>query len=151
MPSAIQATQSAQAQSRIKQFQGQAEPLQDQFMEILLTQLKYQDPMDPVKETEFLAQMAQFTAATQMQNLNTSVSWLCSYVIENQLGKSLIEAAHLIGKEFKAHTPDGSVAGVVEGAGFSSGRLVIYCGEHEIPIENLIWIGGDVREAEHDQ
>jgi len=40
---------------------------------------------------------------------------------------------------------------VVEGAGFSSGRLVIYCGEHEIPIENLIWIGGDVREAEHDQ
>ncbi len=141
MPLTVQRTQS-QTQGLNNQVAGQVGSIQDYFMEILLTQLRYQDPMEPMKEKDLFAQMAQFTTATQMQNLNTNVSWLCRYMVESQTGKHLFEAVHLIGKQFEAMASDGSVTGVVESVGFSSGRLVIRSGEYEIPIEDLIWIGG---------
>lgn len=42
------------------------------FLKILTAQLKYQDPMEGTDNTQFVAQMAQFTALEQMQQLNTS-------------------------------------------------------------------------------
>lgn len=45
----------------------------DAFMRLLLTQLRNQDPLQPMKDQEFLAQMAQFSALEQMQNLNHSL------------------------------------------------------------------------------
>lgn len=44
----------------------------DQFLQLMVTQLKYQDPLNPTDNQQFLAQMAQFSALEQMQNLNTS-------------------------------------------------------------------------------
>ncbi len=120
--------------------------LQNQFMDILLTQLKYQDPMEPVNQQEFLGQMAQFTTAVQIQDLGVNVSWLCGYLVENRLSRDLIEMAHHIGKEFEAEDPCGGASGVIEGVGFSLGRLVVYCGGREIPVEHLVWIG----EASHE-
>ena len=42
------------------------------FLNMLVTQLKYQDPLNPLEDTEFVAQMAQFSTLEQMQNLNDS-------------------------------------------------------------------------------
>ncbi|MEW9124834.1 MAG: flagellar hook capping FlgD N-terminal domain-containing protein [Thermotaleaceae bacterium] len=42
----------------------------DAFLQLLVTQLRYQDPLNPVDDKEFIAQMAQFTSLEQMQNLN---------------------------------------------------------------------------------
>lgn len=44
----------------------------DAFLNLLVTQLQYQDPLEPTNDKEFLAQMAQFSALEQMQNLNSS-------------------------------------------------------------------------------
>ena len=38
----------------------------DQFMQLLVTQMKYQDPLNPMDNQEMLAQLAQFTALEQM-------------------------------------------------------------------------------------
>ncbi|GHU76746.1 hypothetical protein FACS1894188_09740 [Clostridia bacterium] len=40
------------------------------FLKLLVTQMQYQDPLNPVDDKAFLAQMAQFTSLEQMQNLN---------------------------------------------------------------------------------
>jgi flagellar basal-body rod modification protein FlgD len=42
------------------------------FLQLLVTQLEYQDPLEPMDNTDFIAQMAQFSSLEQMQNLSQS-------------------------------------------------------------------------------
>lgn len=48
----------------------------DAFLELLVTQLKNQDPLNPVEDKEMLAQMAQFSSLEQMQNMNKAMEGL---------------------------------------------------------------------------
>jgi flagellar hook assembly protein FlgD len=45
----------------------------DEFLKILITQLKYQNPLEPLKPDEFLAQLSQLTQVEQLTNIATSV------------------------------------------------------------------------------
>jgi len=49
------------------------------FLMLLITQMKYQDPLSPMDDKEFVAQMAQFSALEQMQNLNKSFTYTQSF------------------------------------------------------------------------
>jgi len=46
----------------------------DEFLKLLITQLQYQDPLNPMDNTEMVAQLAQFSALEQMSNLNGQMS-----------------------------------------------------------------------------
>lgn len=49
---------------------------QDTFLKLLVTQLRFQDPSEPVDNEQFLGQMAQFTGVEQMAKLNKSLEKL---------------------------------------------------------------------------
>ncbi len=49
---------------------------QDDFLELMLTQLKHQDPLNPAESSEFIAQMAQFATVTGITDLNNSFATL---------------------------------------------------------------------------
>ncbi|WP_198971507.1 flagellar hook capping FlgD N-terminal domain-containing protein [Xylophilus sp. ASV27] len=80
---------------------------QQDFLKILLTQLTYQDPMKPMDNQQFMAQMAQFTSLEQTQQLNSKIATL----IGNQ---SALQSVGLLGRTVDVMTTTGStVAGTV--------------------------------------
>jgi flagellar basal-body rod modification protein FlgD len=79
--------------------------LQD-FMKILLTQLTYQDPLKPMDNQAFMAQMAQFTSLEQSQRLNDRVQQL----IDNQ---AALQSIGLIGRTVEISTESGKLSGTV--------------------------------------
>lgn len=79
--------------------------LQD-FLKILLTQLNYQDPLKPLDNQAFMAQMAQFTALEQSQRLNDKLDLL----ISNQ---SAFQSVSLLGRTVDVSTSSGNVTGMV--------------------------------------
>lgn len=44
----------------------------DTFLKLFVAQMRHQDPMEPLKNEQFLAQMAQFSSVEQITNLNSS-------------------------------------------------------------------------------
>ena len=79
--------------------------LQD-FMKILLTQLTYQDPLKPMDNQEFIAQVAQFTSLEQAQQLNTKIEQLV-------INQSALQSVGLIGKTVVAESGGASITGTV--------------------------------------
>ena len=81
----------------------------DDFLKLLITQLQNQDPTSPMENTEFIAQMAQFSSLEQMTNMSTSFSKMAAYINSS-------EAAATLGKTVELDIGDTSVQGIVEGA-----------------------------------
>ena len=46
----------------------------DAFLQLLTTQLQYQDPLEPMDNTEMVSQLAQFSALEEMQNVSSALS-----------------------------------------------------------------------------
>ena len=110
--------------------------LQD-FMKILLTQLAYQDPLKPMDNKEFMAQMAQFTALEQSQRLNDRVQQL----IENQ---AALQSVSLIGRSVEINTSTGAANGTVTALSFQGAAplltLALAGGTtlHEVGLEQIL-------------
>ncbi len=66
----------------------------DSFLLLLLPQFNYQDPLNPMDDKEFIAQMAQFSSLEQLMNLNTSMDGLTEATNNQQM----INATSYIGK-----------------------------------------------------
>jgi len=91
----------------------------DDFLKLLITQLKYQDPVNPVDDKEFIAQLAQFSSLEQMQNLNTNLSEM---MLAQQKLSALGQAMQMMGKEVELFTKEGeSLFGTVTGVQFRNG------------------------------
>lgn len=75
---------------------------QDDFINLMITQLRNQDPFEPLQSGEFIGQLAQFGTVSGISELKDSVSDLASSLLSNQT----LEAANLIGK--KALVPSDS-------------------------------------------
>jgi flagellar basal-body rod modification protein FlgD len=61
----------------------------DTFMKLLLTQLQHQDPTQPQKDGEFLAQLAQFSTLEQLQQMNEKLDSIAKFFneVESVAGK----------------------------------------------------------------
>ena len=57
------------------------------FLNLLVTQLKYQDPLDPMKSTDFMSQLAQISQVEQMQNMSSSLDSIQTTLANNNVGQ----------------------------------------------------------------
>lgn len=74
----------------------------DQFLQLLVTQLKHQDPLSPLKPEEFAAQLAQFSTVEQLSQINAGMnSSLAASQLSSLIGKTALSAS-LLGKHVVA-------------------------------------------------
>ena len=79
----------------------------DDFLSILITKLKYQDPSAPMEDKQFIAQMAQFSTLEQMTNMAKDFSKLTSMLMGN-------EASSALGKNVEITEADRVIQGLVQ-------------------------------------
>ncbi len=90
-----------------------------QFLQLLLTQLKNQDPTQPFDSQKMLAQQAEFASLEQMQNLNTNFVTLMAM-------QNVSQGTNLIGKNVVAKDVNGNpAAGQVTGIKFEGGVSIL--------------------------
>jgi flagellar basal-body rod modification protein FlgD len=93
----------------------QAVVSQQDFLKILLTQLNFQDPLKPVDNEQFIAQLAQFTNLEQTRELTDGVNTLLSI-------QSSTQSIGLLGKTVDVSAASGPVTGTVTTIQFASGQ-----------------------------
>ena len=68
------------------------------FLNLLVTQLQHQDPLDPMDDKEFVAQLAQFSSLEQLTNISSGIDGLSTAMARQEL----INTATYIGKDITA-------------------------------------------------
>ena len=89
----------------------------DDFLKLLITQLSNQDPTSPMENTEFIAQMAQFSSLEQMTNMNQEFAKMNSMLVSSQ-------AVGTIGKTVDITLGDTKTTGVVEAVTYGANPQV---------------------------
>lgn len=103
----------------------------EDFLKLLIEQLRHQDPLNAMDNKEFIAQMAQFSSLEQMMNLNTKLTGL--------LGMQVVaQASSLIGKTVTGTGDDGSViSGKVSLVKMNSGLPILVVNGKEISLGSV--------------
>ena len=111
----------------------------DAFMNLLVTQLKHQDPLAPTENQEFIAQLAQFSSLEGIQELNDNLLGLAVLQQSNALMAQLTQSSDLIGKTVKYVDPTSNVeaSGDVTSVKIKDGIAVLNIGNKDIPLGNV--------------
>ncbi|ROH85938.1 flagellar hook capping protein [Pseudomethylobacillus aquaticus] len=88
---------------------------QEEFLRILLAQLQFQDPLKPLDNQEFLAQMAQFSSLAQTSQINERIDTLLTI-------QATTQSIGLIGKTVEVQTTSLPAVGTVTSLAFSEGQ-----------------------------
>lgn len=94
---------------------------QEDFLKLLAVQFQTQDPMKPMEDTAFIAQMAQFTSLEQSSAMNTSITHLRN-------SQDIVAANSYIGHQLTFDLgKDKTATGIVEGVEITDGvpRLIV--------------------------
>ncbi len=103
----------------------------DTFMKLMLAQMRNQDPLEPMGNADFLAQLAQFNALEEMKKLNESFSTLMQ-------SQQMLQASVLIGKQVSGLGADGqTVSGVVSSVRTFGDEITLYVGNAPIPLTSV--------------
>ena len=89
----------------------------DDFLKLLITQLSNQDPTSPMENTEFIAQMAQFSSLEQMTNMNQEFAKMNSMLVSSQ-------GVNTIGKRVDIDLGGAVTTGIVDAVTYGSNPQV---------------------------
>ena len=120
-----------------------------QYLQLFAAQLQHQDPLEPVKQEDFLSQLAQFSSVESLQSMNqqfaglgTKLDSLIAVSSGNGSGdlsalQALNAGAGLLGKSVRYGTESGDV-GVVDQIKPDGGSILVRIGDHLVPIASIL-------------
>lgn len=107
----------------------------DDFLRLLVAQLQNQDPLSPMEDKEFVAQMAQFSSLEQMANLNNNLTAFMAIQRARDEELALSRAVELMGLEVEAKLPETgeTLSGTVTGVKMQSGLAYLVLAGLDVP------------------
>ena len=102
------------------------------FFNLLVAQLQYQDPLDPMSDTDFINQLAELSTVSGIQTLNTNFSDMLSL-------QQLSGGSSLIGQTVN-YTPSGSTTaaqGTVSALSINQGQVQLQINGQAVPLANV--------------
>ena len=107
-----------------------AELGQKQFLDLLVTQLQHQDPLDPVGQEQFLQQLSQFSMLDGIEQLNAQFSDLLQL-------QTLTNGAQIVGRVVEYQGESGLARGTVESVSIELGQLLLSVNGEQVPITDV--------------
>ena len=104
----------------------------DDFLKLMIAQMRNQNPMEPQKDTEFIAQLAQFSQLEGIDKLNTTVNSLLSM-------QGLTQGANLIGKSvvYDKDAAGNSASGTVDSVKANNGQIQLIIGANTVNLSQI--------------
>jgi len=110
----------------------------EMFLNLLVAQLKYQDPTNPVDTSNFMNQTAMLSQVQTMNTMSTTLS-------EMMTAQQTASATSMIGKAISFVDPAGKqVTGVVDGVSFHSGAAMLHVGDLAVPLAGVLVVADPV-------
>lgn len=100
---------------------------QSQFLDLFVTQLQYQDPLEPTQQGDFLAQLAQFSQVEGLEKINAKFDDL---LIQGQLS----DGSSLLGKEV---TSKFGKTGIAKEISNDDGQVLVNVGGTLVPLADI--------------
>jgi len=133
--SAVTATQTATAENNTAATKSLG---QEDFLKLLITQLRNQDPLEPMKDQEFIAQLASFSSLEQVTNLNKQFGDLNSYLKDSLYALSSVQqATACLGNEIEYLDGEELKTGVVEAVKIESGMPILIVGDQKVDLADV--------------
>lgn len=104
---------------------------QDDFLKLMVAQLKSQDPLEPIKDQEFLGQLAQFSTLSGIEKLNANFGDMLSL-------QQMTQGANLMGRQVVYQNSDNQTAkGTVQGFAVNAGRIELKVGNDSVALDKV--------------
>ena len=102
----------------------------DAFLQLLVAQMKYQDPLEPTDNTEYVSQLANFSSLEQMQNMNDSLANM-------SMASDLQRASNLVGNFASVKVGDQTITGKVDSVEYKDGQAYLSIEGNKYPLSDL--------------
>jgi len=111
---------------------GTADDIRSSYLNLLVTQLKNQNPLEPMSTNEMASQLAQLSQLEQMEQMNSSFA----EVLKSQRTR---EALELIGKTVTFVLPDSEElhAGIVNRVDIGKEKITVTVGEQSVDLDDI--------------
>jgi len=103
----------------------------DAFLQLLVAQMKYQDPLEPTDNTEYVSQLANFSSLEQMTNMNESLKNM-------SMAADLQRASNLVGNYATVSVGGQEITGKVESVEYKDGTAYLQIEGNKYPLSDLI-------------
>lgn len=130
-----------QSQSSVKKAASSTGMDKDAFLQLLVAQMKYQDPLEPTSNTEFISQYATFSQVEQMQNMAATM----------ELTRASAMVGKLVAVDSTSSTGDVShIEGMVQYVAYENGKAYVSIDGNLYSVDDVTAVIDDTYQAAYD-
>ena len=108
----------------------------DDFLKLMVAQLKYQNPLSPSDQSQMMSQMAQFSMVEGINNLQSTLHSMSQ-------SNAMAQAVGLIGKSVTYLAQDGTTGtGAASSVALVGGNVTVHVGDTDVALTDVLKVAG---------